>query len=245
MPSLSYVDPRLAAVYDALNPAESDYDFHTGVAGTSPLAVLDVGSGTGRLSVRLAAAGHRVVGAEPAPGMLKVARSRPGGDRVRWVEASATDIDLPDRFDLIVMTGHVFQVFRSDDEVVAVLSNLRRHLAPGGRISFESRNVAAREWENWTAAMTNETVIVDGVGPVECCFDVTRVDLPLVTYETRFRFPDGSSHAAPDTLRFHAPAGLVALVERSGLRVAEAYGDFDRSPLTDASPEIVIVAVSA
>ncbi|MGE0500280.1 MAG: class I SAM-dependent methyltransferase [Rhizobiaceae bacterium] len=245
MPSLSYVDPRLAAVYDALNPALDDYDFHASLAGGSPVSVLDVGSGTGRLSLRLAAMGHRVVGAEPAAGMLAVARAKPAADRVRWVGAAAADIDLADRFDLIVITGHVFQVFLTDEEIVSVLRNLRRHLAPGGRISFESRNVAAREWETWTASGTTETIAVDGVGPVECCFEVTDVSLPLVTYETRFRFPDGRHHAAPDTLRFHTPVGLEALVVRAGLAVAERYGSFDRSPLMPDSPEIALVAVSA
>ncbi|HWA50043.1 MAG TPA: class I SAM-dependent methyltransferase, partial [Dongiaceae bacterium] len=141
----AYAHPRLAATYDAINPPEADYDFYVALAGEQPRTILDMGSGTGRLSLKLAARGHRVTGTDPAPGMMLAARAKPEADKVTWVLSDATSLNLTTRFDLIIMTGHVFQVFLSDEEVRAVLDNLRRHLAPGGRIAFETRNPAVRE----------------------------------------------------------------------------------------------------
>ena len=50
--------------------------------------VLDLGCGTGRLAIALAARGHLVTGVDPARASLDRARGKPGGDRVTWVDGS-------------------------------------------------------------------------------------------------------------------------------------------------------------
>lgn len=112
MPCPAYTDPRLAACYDAANPPEAHYPYYLALAGDEPKAILDMGCGTGRLAVALAEKGHRVTGADPSGGMMKVARGRPGAERVRWIDSDAASLALETRFDLIIMTGHVFQVSR-------------------------------------------------------------------------------------------------------------------------------------
>jgi SAM-dependent methyltransferase len=204
-----------------------------------------MGSGTGRLSLKLAARGHRVTGADPAAGMMLAARAKPGADKVTWVLSDATSLNLPTRFDLIIMTGHVFQVFLSDDEVRAVLANLRRHLAPGGRIAFETRNPAAREWESWTPDLTREQIAVPDIGPVTVHYAVAQADERFVTFETHFDFGGGDIVVAPTTLRLMDQPTLGALLAESGLTPLHWYGDWDRAPFGPESPEIIIVAGSA
>ena len=238
----AYAHPRLAATYDAINPPERDYDFYVALAGDQPLTILDMGSGTGRLSLKLAARGHRVTGADPAPGMMLAARAKPDADRITWVLSDATGLSLATRFDLIIMTGHVFQVFLSDDEVRAVLGNLRRHLAPGGRIAFETRNPAVREWETWTPDLTREQVAVPDIGPVGVHYAVTGEDARSITFETHFDFGGGDVVVTPTALRLMDQATLEKLLEGSGLRPLEWYGDWDRGPVTATSPEIIVIA---
>ncbi len=156
--SAAYAEGRLAALYDALNPPGDDTAFYLDLAGARPLAVLDMGCGTGLLACGLAARGHRVTGADPAAAMLAVARGQPGADQVRWIQTDAAGLSVPTRFDLIIMTGHVFQLLLGDGDVRAALGTLRRHLAPGGRIAFETRNPDAREWQYWTPRETRQRV---------------------------------------------------------------------------------------
>jgi ubiquinone/menaquinone biosynthesis C-methylase UbiE len=87
----SYTLARLAAVYDTLNPPGKDMLFYLDLAGREALSILEIGCGTGRLACALAERGHRVTGTDPAPAMLDIARHRPGGERVIWIE---TDLQV-------------------------------------------------------------------------------------------------------------------------------------------------------
>jgi ubiquinone/menaquinone biosynthesis C-methylase UbiE len=239
--SAAYADTRLAALYDALNPPGDDTDFYLSLPGRPPQAILDMGCGTGVLACAFAAAGHQVTGADPAAAMLAVARGRPGGDQVRWIETDAAGLSVPARFDLIVMTGHVFQLLLDDDDVRAALGTLRRHLAPGGRLAFETRNPAAREWQYWSPAETRERIETSG-GPAGVHYDIRSVTGPFVTYETCVQFPDGEQVTVPDTLRFMDQAEVAGFLAGAGLTDVTWYGDWDRSPASPDSPEIIAIA---
>lgn len=242
MPCASYIDPRLTAVYDPLNPTISGLDFFRDLAGDGPKTVLEMGCGTGRLACDLAARGHRVTGADPATAMLDVARHRPGGDKVRWVEADAAGFSDGTRYDLIIMTGHAFQVLLDDQEVRAALRNFRRCLAPGGRLAFETRNPAVREWDTWRPDETREEVEVPGIGRVEVHYDIVSEEGQFVTFETHFRFAADDVVVAPHTLRFMSQGELAAFLAGAGFVQVDWYGDWDRSALTPRSPEIIAVA---
>ena len=82
-PDAIFADPRLARLYDALNPVEDDLRGLVEFVGSEPLRVLDLGCGTGRLALMLAERGHDVVGVDPAAAMLDVARTRDVERRVR------------------------------------------------------------------------------------------------------------------------------------------------------------------
>ena len=43
-------------------------------------------------------------------------------------------------------------------------------------------------------------------------------------------------------MRWFLPAELTHVLERSGFAVSSIYGAFDRSPLTDSSPEIIVIS---
>ncbi len=100
-PSESYADPRLAALYDALNPADASTAFYLSLPAAPPARILDVGCGTGLLACEFATRGYDVTGADPAAAMLATARGRPGGDQVRWIQADAASLATGTSFDLI------------------------------------------------------------------------------------------------------------------------------------------------
>jgi ubiquinone/menaquinone biosynthesis C-methylase UbiE len=107
-------DPRLPAVYDAENRWAIDDDFFLALVNRVPRSrVLDLGAGTGRLSVAMAAAGHIVTGVDPNRTSLEAARAKPHGDRVTWIEGTSTCLAAR-VFDAAIMTSYVAQVFVSE-----------------------------------------------------------------------------------------------------------------------------------
>jgi ubiquinone/menaquinone biosynthesis C-methylase UbiE len=82
--------PRLAAIYDELDPDRSDLDAYLAMAEELGAAsVLDVGCGTGTFALLLAGRGLDVIGVDPAEASLSVARAEPDAERVRWIHGDA------------------------------------------------------------------------------------------------------------------------------------------------------------
>ena len=107
---MDYQHVQIAEMYDLVNPQTQDADFYLSLAGLSPCSVLDLGCGTGTLCCAFAERGHRATGVDPAAAMLTVARRKPYAKQVEWVQSSAQNYRAARRFDLIVMTGHAFQI---------------------------------------------------------------------------------------------------------------------------------------
>lgn len=79
MPDAEFDNPRLAAIYDPLDPDRSDLDVYAAIAGEfGAHSVLDVGCGTGTFACLLAGRGIDVVAVDPAAASLEVARANPG-----------------------------------------------------------------------------------------------------------------------------------------------------------------------
>jgi SAM-dependent methyltransferase len=241
MPDLHFSDEYLASLYDILeNHGRADEAFYLALAH-SAARVLDVGCGTGAMLHAAREAGHRgrLVGLDPAPGMLRQARRR---DDVEWVEGYLPGSGFRAEFDLVYMTGHAFQVLLDDAAVRELLAAVHLALAPGGHFAFETRNPHARAWERWTPEHARTVTGPDG-RPVHVWHQVERVDGEFVTFTESFAV-DG--HAEPlvsrSTLRFVTAEHLDHLLAETGFVIEERYGDWDRSPFTHNSREIITVA---
>ncbi len=240
-------DPLLASVYDDLDPWAASDDFYLGLAREIGGAVLDLGCGTGRLACRIAAEGLEVVGADPAGGMLGVARSRPGTEAVAWVQSDGQSLRLVRRFDLVTMTGHAFQALLSDADALAVLETAARHLKPDGQFVFETRNPARRAWLSWTPDQTREVVQTPAQGRVEAFYDAAaetgaEADTGIVGIAQHCRFLDqGLARIGRSRIRFIERDHLAGLLARAGLVAAAWYGDWHRGAFTPTSKEIIAV----
>lgn len=240
---MNYHHPEIAEIYEAANPRAVDTDFYISLAGSHPLSVLDLGCGTGTLCCSLAARGHRVTGVDPAGAMLDVARRKPDSEKVQWVTSSAQNYKSDLRFDLIVMTGHVFQVLLTDADVLAVFDTMRAHLEQFGTIAFETRNPRL-DWAAEWACRPPSVHILPSAQVVET-LQVTGKDGEFISFQTTYRFP-GRTLTTNSTLRFPSREHVEALMARSGLVVREVFGDWKDNPFDAASSrEIIFIAEGA
>lgn len=238
-----FADAALAALYDQFCPRgqRADFDFYLPLI-MSARAVLDVGCGTGAMLHEARDAGHagRLCGLDPAAGMLEQARKRPD---IEWVLGDLASTEWHSEFDLVVMTGHAFQVFIEDHEIRSSLAAIRSALTGDGRFVFETRNRLARAWENWSP---ENPVEVTGIGGVTV--RMTRrvsatVDDRLVSFTHTFTSPSWSQpRESKSTLRFLDAPSLSSFLVDAGFLIEEQFGDWDRTPVTAVSPEIITIA---
>ena len=232
----------MTSVYDQLNGYDRDYDYWRALARTvAPQDLCDLGCGTGMLTVLFAADGYRVTGVDPDPEMLAVARSRPGHETVTWVEGVATEV-ADQSADLVTMTSHVSQVFLTDQAWHEVLTEIGRILRPGGVLTFDMRNPLARGWEGWNPTDSRRSVTTTH-GPAHVWHQVTEVRGGLVRFDTTTELlTNRAREVVSNVLRFRDEPTLRETLTGAGFEVTCVHGDWDGSPATPASRELIVTA---
>ena len=237
-----FTDNRLAALYDRFYPPtqRDDFAFYLPLI-LSARAVLDVGCGTGALLRLAREAGHtgRLCGLDPGAGMLNQARQRAD---IEWVHGDLASVGWDRAFDLIVMTGHAFQEYVTDDEIRGALAAIRAALTDDGRFAFETRNPLDRAWERWAAQYSSETTDENGV-LVRCTYQVAPIVENVVRSVNTFTSPAWDHpEVSRGELRFIDVETLTAFLTVAGLAIEMQFGNWDGSPLTTKSPEIITIA---
>ncbi|MGD9682925.1 MAG: class I SAM-dependent methyltransferase [Candidatus Obscuribacterales bacterium] len=252
MPDLHYDDPRLARLYDLDSPWSIDRDFYLELAGSRPCRVLDLGCGTGLLCDAFSSRGHEVTGVDPSAAMLEIARTKPQASKIEWVEAVAQDFRSSNQFDLIIMTGHAFQVLLEDRDVRGALEVMRAHLAPGGIVAFESRNPAIDWRSRWDYEMD---LILEG-SKVRESRRFLSMEGEFMTFELRYEFVGSAVDAkTPEAheevlisnseLRFLSRESIDAFLTEAGLRVQRLLGGWDSEAFNaEYSEEMIFIAAS-
>jgi SAM-dependent methyltransferase len=229
MPDPIFEQPRLAAIYDALDSDRSDLDVYVAIAEElGARRVLDVGCGTGTFALLLADRGFEVTGVDPASASLDVARAKPGSGRVRWMGGDAKSLPAI-QVDLATMTGNVAQAIVEPSDWEGTLRAVYNALRPGGHRVFETRDPATRAGRDWNRAASLKVTEIEGVGAVESWVEVTEVIGPLVTFRWTGVFAsDGQVMTSDSTLRFRERDEVEATLVAHGYVVEEVRGAPDR-----------------
>jgi SAM-dependent methyltransferase len=236
-----YVNTKLAELYDLACGWSADRDFYLSLAGPSRQRILDLGCGTGLLSEAYAARNHDVTGVDPAPAMLDVACRKPHGRDVEWVQSSAQTYRSNKRFDLIIMTGHAFQVLLSDDDVLAAFTTMRLRLSPDGFTAFESRNPAV----DWKSRWDYDLDLEARGKLVRTTRRFLAMKRDRLSFELRYEFPD-ETLVSPSVPGFLSRRDLEERLVASGLQLENLFGNWDAQPFDeDSSHEMIFIARAA
>jgi len=237
-----YEDPRLVEVYDAEGPWGRDDDYFAAFVNETPGArVVDLGCGTGRLAIGLAAAGHHVTGIDPSRASLDAARVKDGGEAVTWILGTAEAAPAA-AFDVAVMTGHVAQFMLTDSEWTAALRALWRGLVPAGRLAFHAHDPASRIWERWTPARSRRRVTIRDGTAVSIWTELTAVNGDVVSYSHHYEFSDGTELRSDSSLRFRSEARLRESVVDAGFAIERVHGGWRGEPVGAGNGELIVVA---
>lgn len=242
-----YYDPGSLSLvfYDLMTAASEasiagDTGYYAQLAGPAPCDVLDIGCGTGRVSLALAALGHRVIGLDRSQAMLEQARAKPGAETVAFHRADMTDFSLPRRFGLVIAPFYGFSHLETTAQRRAALATIRHHLAPRGRIVLHLVSAAVLSAEIPAEQLAeNPTRIRFNNRQLELAVRVTRRTVDhqrrLCVQEIEYRLLDtgGTEHArTTEALRYGwmTEDECQHLLDEVGLQPIERRTSFTDQP---------------
>lgn len=228
-----------------------------GLQPGGPGRVLELGAGSGRVTIPLARDGHEVVAVDQSKAMLARLRSRteslPGAvrSRITVVDGDLCTFSAPGpKFPLVIAAFNVLEHLYTRGELAACFARVAAHLAPGGAFAFDVQ-MPDLAWlvrdpeKRW--AKTRFTDPTTG----RAMFYSTNHDYDPVNQIVTIRLyydpvdGKGGSRVVKLTQRKYFPAELEALVAAAGFRVVGRFGDFFWAPLDGAAESQVLVVERA
>ena len=227
-----------ADVYDDWYATVSDVD--ATVAGVVALAgggpVLELGVGTGRLAIPIAATGLEVVGIDASAAMLARLAAKPGADAVRVIEADMADVPgEPGHFAVAFAAYNTWFNLTDDGAQRRCVRSLAAALRPGGRVAIEAFVPPAEGFNDGGISVRTPAV-------GRAVISVSQHDAP--TQRIRGRHIDISAAGVvvrPWALRYRTPEQLDALFAEHGFALERRRADWTGTPSSAASAAHVSV----
>ncbi|MFN2229208.1 MAG: class I SAM-dependent DNA methyltransferase [Anaerolineae bacterium] len=205
--------------------------FLAGLAGPGP--ALELGIGTGRIALPLAARGIRVDGVDLSPAMVEQLHARPGGDRLVVTIGNLADVPVAGTYRLIyVVFNTLFNVLTQDDQV-RCFENVAAHLAADGSFVVEAIVPTFLYQLRNHQYVDAEAIEVD-----EVRLDVLRHDpATQMIEESHVSLSQAGVRLNPVVQRYAWPSELDLMARIAGLRVKGRWGGWKREPF-DASSSV-------
>jgi SAM-dependent methyltransferase len=221
---------RFAEIYDDWHPGYEE----AAIAALAELArggrVLELGIGTGRIALPLAARGVAVHGIDVSPSMVARLRAKPGGEAIPVTIGDMAEIPVEGLFSLIYVVFSSFFGLITQEAQVRCFRSVAAHLAEGGAFLIEAfvpdpaRFVRGQNTETLRAGLDEVVLTATRHDPVHQ--RVMSQHVVITAHGTRLY---------PVELRYAWPAELDLMAQLAGLRLRDRRRGWHREPLTGAS----------
>jgi len=251
-------DPHL---YDVVTPSDfrGDVAWYRHKALESGGPVLELGAGTGRITLPIAQAGVAVHALDSHAAMLQALRRKlsnlPGAvqERVRVVQADMTDFDIRQHFPLVIAPFRAFLHNLTTQDQLSCLRRVHQHLRPGGVFAFNVFHPSLDFMAQHAGAFTGVwrwtgSHDLPGGGQI-IRSEANRYDTvrQLVHSHHRYEEYDDAGHLTRAFLHtldlaYLYPSDIRRLLDQAGFADVEIWGDFEGHPLQNDGDELVVEA---
>lgn len=217
--------------------------------------VLELCCGTARASIPVAQAGHRVVGVDYDPRLLKIAdRKRESvglkTSDLSFIRQNVLNLELNERFDFAFLLFNTFLTFTTLTMQDRLLNRVARHLKPGGRfwidVFYPDLTLLA---EPYHGHCDSATFYVHELNrSVHRTTEIRRSEKKPQVQEMTFHYTwaDADGRLNHQTIEFELtwmfPRELQRVLECHGFEVEKMYGDYSARPVHPDSPRIIVCA---
>lgn len=245
-----------AATYDLFyGDLDADLDMYTGFAERTGGAILEIGSGTGRVALVLAEAGHTVVGLEPSDAMRSIAQQKIAeaelADRVTLVAGDMRRFKLDQHFGLVVAPINTFLHNLTLDDQLATLISIKKHLRPGGLLVLDCFNPDPAHAADDRRLLLQRTVIDPDTHQPATLWLARSTDWGQQLQEIVYVADrlDAQGQVVRATLiaqfRFIFRNEMQLLLKLGGFDLKDIYGSYELDLFDGGSEKLIVVATPA
>lgn len=246
---------EVARYYDSENVGLiEDFGAYELLAERFGQPVLDVGCGTGRITLQLAEQGFEVMGLDVSEKMLERAKehaTKRGGNasKVEWVHGDMREVELGRKFGLAMFSFSGFMHLLEHSEQLRTLKRIFKHLKAGGGVAIDIANPIDIFRVDDVKSLVIERLFVDaetGHSVMQnslAGFDRVSQIMSLTWVYDRID-DEGLVHRAlvPQRVRYTLASEMRLLLQMAGFEQIEVYGDYDFNPYYEDSPRLFVVA---
>jgi ubiquinone/menaquinone biosynthesis C-methylase UbiE len=224
-----------------------------------PQRVLEIGCGSGRLTVPLARAGAKagftVTGLDPEAEMLtqaaKLAESEAVATRtaLRFMQGDVRALDLKGQYDAVLMPFGAAHHLHALDDQIAAWRGVRRVLRPGGLfvVDVSAPDLAMLAQARDGTPRREDLAVGDAAGRSLHRTAATTYDAAtqraMLNFEYTLQDPDGErrEYASPFAMHVYYPRELELLFRMTGFRLERMVGSYAGEPFADRSPLMIAI----
>jgi hypothetical protein len=214
---------------------EAAVSFLADLAGPGP--ALELGIGTGRIALPLAARGLRVDGIDLSPAMVEQLRAQPGGDQLSVTIGDFADVPVPGAYRLVfVVFNTLFNLLTQEDQV-RCFENVAAHLTGDGSFVVEAYVPTFLYRLRDNQYVNAEAIEVD-----EVKLDLLRHDpAAQMLEESHVSLSQAGVRLRPVVQRYAWPCELDLMARVANLRLRERWAGWGREPFgPDSSAHVSV-----
>lgn len=249
-------DRRYAQLYDLAVTLTDDVPLYLDVLSDLTHSIVEIGCGTGRVTIPLARDGHRILASDISSHMVDVAKEKLEGEPeavqklVRLEVGDMLNIAVPADVDTFLIPYNVLKYNTTLEEQLNFLSGCAQRLSDGGRVlvhcdvdRFDPDQIQFGErlplFQNRTDPKTGHAV-----SSFHIVHSIDRSSW-LIKAEAQYveSLPSGEEFQCgfTGTMRMlRDPLEIPDLCQHAGFTVVCSWGDFGKSPLTAESPKAIV-----
>jgi SAM-dependent methyltransferase len=250
-------------LYDIVTPASfrGDVEWYVAKARDAGGPILELGAGTGRITLQVAQAGGRIHALDADPAMLDRLRQKltslPADvrERVSTTVGDMRSFALAERFALVIAPFRAFLHNLTEQDQLACLARVRVHLRPGGRFAFNVYHPSLEYMRNSSGALAGVWRWV-GTFPRDeggwiVRSEATRYDTVRQQLQSEHRFEEFGADGTLTRTSLHRlqlaylyPPDIRRLLKEAGFASVHIAGAFDGRPFENDTDELVIEAAA-
>jgi Methyltransferase domain. len=236
-----------AGLYDLDNRDNliDDIPFYIEYAKRQRGEILELGCGTGRVSLALAAEGFNITGLDLSQEMLDVFRGKPADkpeldNKITLIRGNMADFTFDRKFSMIIAPFRAFQCLTDNNDITNSLACIRNHLTDNGIFIVNVFNPSPErmtekawcypetvQWEHFDEKTGNHVVKKHWGDKIDT---ENQIIYPHFVFE--ITYPNGETKRITDDLKlkYYFSEQLRSVIENAEMKITEEYSWYDKAP---------------